>query len=106
MPERWQCGHCPLVMEIPDEQTNRPGYIDTILLIREHRFGHIADRLMATKTDEEIMALADEDLEPPGPTSPLWGEQDDKYGLPRRPVTSDDVGPAVDEAMAIVRRGP
>jgi hypothetical protein len=36
MPEQWSCGHCPLVVEIPDEQACRPAYNDTIMLIREH----------------------------------------------------------------------
>jgi hypothetical protein len=45
---------------------------------------------LATTTDEEIMALADEDLDP---TSLLRGEA----------VTNDDAGPAVEEAVALLR---
>ena len=87
MPEQWSCGNCPLVVEIPNEQTNHEGYIDTILLIREHRFGHIADAFMTGP--EAVMGLLED--KPSG------------YDPYHQPVTSDDVAPAVEMAEAIVR---
>ena len=105
MPEQWSCGHCPLVVDIPDEQTCHPAYIDTILRIREHRFGHIADAFIAGTT-EEIFGLCEDTPSGFGPYCPTehqsaWFEELDR--IVRSPVTSDDVAPALVEADMIVR---
>ncbi len=87
--EQWLCGHCPFLVEIPDQQTNPDGFHDTIMLIREHRFGHIVDAFVVEKTDQAILALCEDT--PNG------------FDLHRQPVTSNDVAPALAEADRIVR---
>ena len=96
--EQWLCGHCPFLVEIPDEMTNPDGYHDTIALIRDHRFAHIASKLM--EADDEAILKPVEDK----PTEP-WSEQGDWLPPPTRPVTTDDVAPALAEADRIVRGG-
>ena len=92
MPETWQCGHCPLQVAIPDEATNHDGYIDTIVLIREHRFGHIAEAFLKG-TNEAIMGLVDDDPTSLQNVGPVVGV-----------VTDDDVAPALAEVDRILRR--
>lgn len=82
MPETWQCGYCKLQVAIPDRETNKDGYIDTLALIGEHRFGHLVDALIEDTTEAV-------------------------FGLPMdRPpaVTNDDVAPALAEVDRILRR--
>ncbi|KKN01745.1 hypothetical protein LCGC14_1124710 [marine sediment metagenome] len=55
----WRCGKCPYTVDIPPEDTYTL-FVDTLMRIREHRFAHLVDALTAA-TDEEIMALADDE---------------------------------------------
>lgn len=98
--EQWLCGHCPFLVEIPDQQTNPDGFHDTIMLIREHRFGHITDAFMA-ETDEPLTALCEDTSS--GFSFDHLATAYAKYGPPRPPVTVEDVAPALAEADRIVR---
>ena len=88
MSERWQCGHCGGVIEIPNEQTEHDAYIDTIMRIREHRFGHIADAF-AEGTHEAMMGLCE--------------DRPSRFDPFNRSVTSNDVAPALAEVDRILR---
>ena len=88
MPERWQCGHCGIAVEIPPPHPDLEAYATAVMFIREHRFGHIADAFIE-EDDEAVLALCEDT--PSG------------FDLHRRPVTSDDVAPALVEADRIVR---
>ncbi len=55
----WRCGKCGYTLSIPPEDNYEP-YIDTLMRIREHRFGHLVDALTSA-TDDEIMALTDDE---------------------------------------------
>lgn len=96
MPEQWSCGHCPLVVGLPDEVADPEGYADTLMLIREHRFTHIASTLIfkgLLGADDEALVGMSED-KPSG-----WAYPENKY----QPVTTGDVAPALAEADRIVR---
>ncbi len=55
----WRCGKCPYTVDIPPEDGGML-LTDSLMQIREHRFAHLVDALTAA-TDEEIMALADDE---------------------------------------------
>lgn len=104
MPEQWQCGHCDLIVELPPEREHPDLYGAAVMFIREHRFGHITDRLI-NGGDKGLRELCDDapsghwtvDPNAHGPLAEYFrGEQ-------RVPVTDDDVAPAVEMAEAIVR---
>ena len=97
MPEQWQCGYCDLIVELPPER-DLDLYGAAIMFIRAHRFGHIADAFV-DGSDEAVTGLCED--KPSGYSPYRRGA----FGLHcERPVTDDDVAPAVEMAEAIVRR--
>ncbi len=106
----WTCGRCERTILVPP--MGEDGYTDTIMRIREHRFGHLTDALMHG-SDEDLWGLAGED------SKPEWYEDDQGVSRPRNepagqsadaclsqlgnlascalgpPVDSDDVAPVL-----------
>ncbi len=100
MPElrAWYCGHCPLVVDLPQREDDPEVYDYLVAQIGEHRLRHLAsDRILGAlqgSTDEDLWAMTeDRPIEPPFSVKLT----------PARPVTNADAGPAVGEAEAIVR---
>jgi len=77
------CGHCGIIVSIPSEVDDPLLHAEVLAYIRDHRYGHIAERILAF--EEEY----DEFLK----------------GGNLEAVTDADAGPAVEEADAIVRGG-
>ena len=77
----WTCGHCGVEVWMPDKVMEPQLYDEGLQWIRTHRFGHLVDALENASNEE------------------LW----DMAGEESTPITNEDAGPAVAEAMRIVR---
>ena len=88
--ESWKCLRCGWAVDLPCEEEDAELYHELIDCIRRHRWGHIREEFTARKLEGLLSASAEE----------VWAACGDE---PRR-VTSQDVGPAIEEADRIVRR--
>ncbi len=97
----WTCGQCQRTVLVPPE--GEDGYLDTILRIREHRFGHSVDTLMHG-SDEDLWGLSGEDA-PMDQSADACLSSLANLGncAPGPPVDSDDVAPVLEGIEALLR---
>ena len=77
----WRCGHCPYTIVLPTEHDASKLYIDVLIRIREHRFGHLVSAL-ESESDDDILRLCGDE-----------------------PVSSDPTGPILPEDKALIMAG-
>ena len=90
MPELkvWTCNHCGIEVVLPSDETEYDAFLDTIMRIREHRFAHLVEALMA-ESDEEMLGLCED--EPAGES--YSGQSGPYYTATVAPVGQEDVAP-------------
>ncbi len=102
----WTCGQCQRTILVPP--ADDPGYSDTILRVREHRFGHLTETLMHGSDDDLWSLCADDD--PTGRTIVSLGNINaamehlqDVDPTPPDPVDSDDLAPVLSGIEGLLR---
>lgn len=90
MPEirDWKCGHCGLVVDLPDHETEYDLFVAALNHIREHRWAHLVTAF-ESGSDRELMRLCEDD--------------DPVVCQPVGPVGSDDVTPVLEGITELLR---
>jgi len=101
MPEirDWKCGHCGLVIDLPDHDTERDLFVDAMNRIREHRLAHLVAAL-ESGSDRELTGLCED--EPAEPLIPsCWVDEFDEAVARATeseagPITLDNISSAME----------